>query len=83
LQAWIIDPSQTPGRVVSSPWPERIEIKAVSQLSRNTYLVCGEIIEVTSSELVCGGAANRIPIRVTVQQVDGEWSITEFTQQIE
>ena len=83
LQAWIIDPSQAPGRFVSSPWPESIEIKAVTQLSQNTYLVSGEIIEVTSSELVSGGAASRIPIRVTVQQVDGEWSITEFIQQIE
>jgi hypothetical protein len=78
LEVWLSDPSQAPGRIVSSPWPDRIEITAVSQISQNEYLVSGEIIEVTSSELVDGGAANRIPVRATVQRLNGEWRITEF-----
>jgi len=78
LDTWLSDPTLAPGRIVSSPWPDRIEISSISQASDGTYVVEGEIIEITSSELVNGGAANTIPVRLTVQWIEGRWQITEF-----
>jgi hypothetical protein len=81
LNSWISDPTRAPGRMVSSPWPDMIEILSVSQISDDGNLVSGEIIEITSSELVSGGVANTIPVRVTVQWFDGHWLITEFVEE--
>jgi hypothetical protein len=78
LRQWISDPALAPGRMVSSPWPDRIEVLSVSKISEGQYSVTGEIIEVTSSELASGGAANKIPVQVVVRWIDGRWWITEF-----
>jgi len=78
LDAWLSDPTTAPGRIVSSPWPDRIEIASIAQTPDGTYVVEGEIIEITSSELVSGGAAYTIPVRLNVQWIEGRWQITEF-----
>jgi hypothetical protein len=79
LAKWISNPTLAPGRLVSSPWQERIDISSVSRVTDNEYLVSGEIIEVTSFELVSGAAANRIPVRITLGWLEGRWLITGFT----
>jgi hypothetical protein len=81
LDSWISDPTHAPGRIVSSPWPDRMEISSLSQVSDGEYLVIGEIIEITSSELVNGGVANTIPVRVTLHRFEGQWRITEFVEE--
>jgi hypothetical protein len=78
LKQWISDPTLAPGRMVSSPWPDRIEVLSVSKISEEQYAVTGEIIEVTSSELASGRVANKIPVQVVVRWIDGRWWITEF-----
>jgi hypothetical protein len=78
LKQWISDPALAPGRMVSSPWPDRIEVLSLSKISEGQYSVTGEIIEVTSSELASGGAANKIPVQMVVRWIDGRWWITEF-----
>ena len=47
-QAFVQDTSKVPGRTVSSPWPERIEIDAVQKLDDTSYTVNGRILEMTS-----------------------------------
>jgi hypothetical protein len=48
LAQWQSDPENAPGRVTSSPWPERIEIIDTEKLADSKYQVKGDIIEVTS-----------------------------------
>jgi exodeoxyribonuclease V alpha subunit len=61
LQKWQADPQSAPGHVVSSPWPDRIDILRMEIVDKNQYTVYGEIIEITSVELVNGGAAAKRP----------------------
>lgn len=70
------DPQNIPGRVPSSPWPERIEVLNVEKLAGSGYRIKGEIIEVTSVELAEGGAAARRPITLDVDKIEGSWLIT-------
>lgn len=78
LDEWMSIPQEAPGRQVSSPWPDRIEITNIQKESSTKYRVDGEIIEVTSVEVVNGGAANKIPVHLVVKYVRGEWLISGF-----
>lgn len=70
IERWARNPSEAPGRAVSSPWPERIEIAAATQEgSRAT--VRGNVVEMSST-----GIAGRVPIRIELQQSEGTWLIT-------
>jgi len=63
LNEWTADPTKAPGRLTSSPWPERIEIIGLNKTSADTYFVQGEIVEMTSS-----GAAEKQPVVLIVQK---------------
>jgi hypothetical protein len=80
LALWLSDLSQAPGRFVSSPWPDRIEIVSLTQEAPDRFRVTGFIVEVTSMELVKGGAASKVPVALTIQKEQGHWLITEFVQ---
>ncbi len=80
LNYWTGDPAQAPGRTVSSPWPDRIEITGLTKTGPDTYSVTGYVIEVTSVEAISGGAAKEIPVRLTVQNSGGHWLISEYAQ---
>ena len=81
LESWIQDTSKAPGRLVSSPWPDRIEITTLSQAEPDRYEMTGYVIEVTSTEAGNGGAAAKIPIRIVVQRELGSWLITEYAEE--
>lgn len=78
LAAWAADPSSAPGRLTSSPWPDRIEISAVELQPDGSYLVTGSVIEVTSAEEANGGVAAQYPVEITVSQVESQWFITAW-----
>src|SRR5450756_1347367 len=46
------NPARAPGRDVSSPWPEKIEIVSMEKLDSHTIQVKGKIILMTSVEAV-------------------------------
>ena len=48
LEQWLTDPLNAPGRLTSSPWPDRIDIKTTEKLSDNSYELNGEVIEITN-----------------------------------
>jgi len=75
LDEWINAPMQAPGRFVSSPWPERIDILTVDKLYEEEYHVTGNIVEITSVELEEGGIASRRPITIGIKKYDGKWLI--------
>jgi hypothetical protein len=81
LERWMSDVSKAPGRAVSSPWPDRIEITTLAKEGSDRYVITGSIIEVTSVEVVNGGAAERIAVRVVVQKDQGRWFITEYEEE--
>ena len=81
LESWMNDVMNAPGRIVSSPWPDRIEISALSREGSDRYVVDGFVIEVTSLEVANGGAAAKIPVRIIVQNDQGRWLIAEYTEE--
>lgn len=72
LEKWAAAPADAPGRAVSSPWPDRIEVGS-SSLSGDRATVIGEVVEVTSA-----GEAQRVPIEVGLARSNGAWLITEY-----
>ena len=81
LEMWVNDVSRAPGRMVSSPWPDRIEIATLSKESSDRYEITGFVVEVTSTEVVGGGAAARIPVHMVVQRGQGRWLISEYAEE--
>ncbi|MDD2586126.1 MAG: M56 family metallopeptidase [Syntrophomonadaceae bacterium] len=79
IEEWINDPLKAPGRLTSSPWPERIDILNVERLSADIYEVKGTIIEITSEELASGGIAASRPITLKVKKMDEQWLIDALT----
>jgi len=75
LAKWQNDPQNAPGRVTSSPWPDRIDVLEVEKLSENAYQVKGEIIEITSTEQASGGIAAKRPITLEVKKIGNQWLI--------
>ncbi|HPR93782.1 MAG TPA: copper amine oxidase N-terminal domain-containing protein, partial [Syntrophomonadaceae bacterium] len=77
LTQWKNDLQNAPGRAASSPWPERIEIVSLEKRSASQYEIKGEIIEVTSVELVNGGAAAKRPVTLMVEKIEDRGLITD------
>jgi hypothetical protein len=80
LEQWMRLPSMAPGRTVSSPWPERIEISVVEEVSPDVYSVSGYLIEMSSYEVTHGGAAARIPVVITIGKLQKRWLITGYQE---
>lgn len=80
LEQWALALPAAPGRMVSSPWPDRIEVTAIDQLTPGRFSVTGEIVEMTSWEVTHGGVANEIPISVVVEDVEGRCLITAYEE---
>lgn len=70
LESWLANPSSAPGRDVSSPWPDRIEVRDVRRIRPDALEVTGDVVYVTSVE-AAGGAAHREPVVVTVVRGEG------------
>jgi len=81
LEMWMNNISKAPGRMVSSPWPDHIEITTLSKEGFDRYEITGNIIEVTSTEVINGGAAAKIPVRMVAQKDQGHWYITGFEEE--
>ena len=79
LEEWKGDPQKALGRMVSSPWPDRIEIISIDKIAEGEYKVQADIIEITSVEEEKGGVAAKQPITLTVKKVNGGWLINEVT----
>ena len=79
LQKWEADPQSAPGRMVSSPWPDSIDILRTEMSDKDKYTVYGEVLEVTSVELANGGAAAKRLVTVAVQKANDRWLISGVT----
>jgi hypothetical protein len=81
LESWLSNLFEAPGRLVSSPWPDRIDISSLTAESIDRYAVDGAIVEVTSAEVVAGGAANEVPVHLVVEKIAGRWLIVEYAEE--
>lgn len=79
LSEWINEPMNAPGRLTSSPWPDRIEIIKIKKLKDNTYNVKGEIIEITSEEKDKNEAVSKRSIALILKKMDNRWLIDDVT----
>jgi len=75
------DPTRAPGRDVSSPWPEKIEIISMEKLDSHTIQVKGKIILMTSVEMTQGGNAGETPIMLWARNTNakGAWLIDQLS----
>jgi hypothetical protein len=79
LDGWLFRLDTAPGREVSSPWPERIQVDTVRNAGAGTCLVEGKIVYLTSMEVTHGGAAALRPVTMQVQQQDDDgWKINSY-----
>jgi orotate phosphoribosyltransferase-like protein len=78
-QVFVQDKIRIPGRYVSSPWPERIEIASVQMLDSGFYTVNGSQIVMTDDTLAHGGNAGETPITLTLKKVNGAWLVDDVT----
>ncbi len=77
IQYWQANRSFAPGKGLSSPWPDRIEVNSVSKNLRD-YIVQGTVIEVTSKEVTQGGVAAQFPVQMTLSKFGDTWLITKY-----
>jgi len=82
IQKWQANRSFAPGRGLSSPWPDRIDISAVTKKG-SAYLVQGIVDEVTSQEVAHGGIAAEFPVTITLTKYQGQWLITGYDAGVE
>ncbi len=83
LKKWSVNPETAPGRLVSSPWPERIEITSAERDRSGVYTVRGNVVELTSKEVTEGGIAGSYPVVLRVEKRNGAWVITDFSRETE
>ncbi|MCK9352222.1 MAG: hypothetical protein WCT49_05745 [Candidatus Paceibacterota bacterium] len=75
------DPANVPGRLTSSPWPDRIEILNIEKRSDYAYEVKGRVIEITSVD-VDGNSSDKRPITVLAEKrrdMGNRWYISGVT----
>jgi hypothetical protein len=77
LAKWQAYPQTAPGRLTSSPWPERIDITSVTD-SGVQYVVKGTIVLMTSEEVAHGGVAGTEPVTIALEKRNGTWLIVGY-----
>jgi hypothetical protein len=81
LADWMARPDSAPGRRVSSPWPDRIEVQSVTPAGTDEFDVVGEVVYLTSQEQTAGSRAASEPARLHVRRTgDGSWRISAYRQ---
>lgn len=78
LTRWLADPASAPGRTVSSPWPERIEIQSVESAGAQACRVEGMVVYVASAANTASAEVAREPAVFELVQQDGAWRIDGY-----
>lgn len=80
LLQWEMNPTLAPGRLTSSPWPEKIEVLTVTPGSNNEYVVKGTIVQVVNGESGQRITTGTIPIQLTVVDGGDGWRIATYEE---
>lgn len=73
LDQWAATPSAAPGRTVSSPWPDRIEVARSTQSGAEAS-VEGVLVEATST-----GDGARLPVEIRLRETNGSWLVSSYS----
>lgn len=76
LERWVDEPSTAPGRDVSSPWPETIEVDSLVAAGEDVCRVYAEVVYATSADSGAREGVFREP--VTLEVTRGGWKISAF-----
>jgi hypothetical protein len=77
LAKWKSNPSSAPGRTVSSPSPDRIDVLNATKNTDATYTVTGNIVEVSSTG-AAPTASSSYPVKFTLTKVNDFWFISSY-----
>jgi hypothetical protein len=77
LAKWTSEPTSAPGRDVSSPWPERIELRAVHAAGPETCHVEADVVYQSSAPPPEDSAMLRTPVTLLVRN-GGGWRVSAF-----
>jgi hypothetical protein len=81
LSDWMSRPRVAPGRRVSSPWPDRIEVKSITPSGSDEYLVTGSLIYESSASGQSVAQVAAQPVQLHVRRSgDGSWRISLYEQ---
>ncbi len=75
LAAWAANPESAPGRMASSPWPDHIEVDAVTKKGDGSYAVVGRVVYTTSANEAIG-----VPVALTVASGAHGFVITAYRE---
>lgn len=85
IDAWIASPNGAPGRETSSPWPDRVEVRAVEATgtaapreAEAECLVRGDIVFASSSPAE-GMEPPRQPVTIAMRR-NGSWQVVGFEE---
>lgn len=79
LEAWLGDPRSAPGKRVSSPWPQNIDINDIRCASTHECRVTGDVRYVTSVEMAHGGTAATRSIVLDFRKTRKGWRINRVS----
>lgn len=80
LAQWEANPQSAPGRVVSSPWPDHIQINSIAPQGAG-YVVDGDIVFMTSDSVEHGGNDGTAPVVMQLEEENNSWMIVAFQGQ--
>ncbi|MEK7602272.1 MAG: hypothetical protein AAB472_02200 [Patescibacteria group bacterium] len=78
LNKWNAEPATAPGRVTSSPWPDRIDIDSMVKNKDGTYTVEAHIVQKASGQSSTTPALADIPIRLIITMGPDGFQITDY-----
>jgi hypothetical protein len=79
LAQWLANPKLAPGRLTSSPSPDRIGVATVAEQG-NGRIVSGEVIMVTSADSE-GGSTDTVPFVAQVIPTENGWRIAAYEEE--
>jgi len=77
LATWQEDPESAPGRLTSSPWPDRIQIGSMEG-DGNVFVVHGTVVDVVSAEEGGEDIVGTYPVELRVEKRADGWMITDY-----
>lgn len=75
IENWVKNPLEAPGRLTSSPWPDKIEVINIKEMTKYSYEVRGYIAETTSIDKQDNSITSTIPITIIVKNINNNWLI--------
>ncbi|MGH8160900.1 MAG: hypothetical protein ACRESR_01880 [Gammaproteobacteria bacterium] len=81
LRDWLANPKSAPGKTVSSPWPQSIEIERIRCSTAGHCEASGYVRYVTSVEMTHGGAFWKRSITLDLLREQSGWRISRVKEQ--